>query len=359
MAPKKSAGTAGGGRKSEVRRNLDSVDVPIAEMKSGRRQRIGWGEFEPADGSRAVEYLRFAFLERLRSREMSEAEQRVRADGPRKLRVLKELAGDPLREFVRAGLTEEEGRRLAVAPAGDFGAGRRPLEGALRGWARRWHLEAPWCLTAALDTLSGWAHDPRMLELQLWGHNFPLDESSRKWTAEVDRTAPFEGLPPFFAHVEIRPSYLKRMRKRIGRRLRDYPHTARLGPALRREVLRANMEIVDEYCDRVERLYERQRGVGGARLWRRVKLSPDLARDLDLAVEVQVRGRSASDVARKEEIQRQLAGGEQGVPASSVTRRVRETLQTIGLPARADFRPGRPSAAGKNRKARGGGGAKR
>jgi hypothetical protein len=311
--------------------------------KSKSRQQLTWGEFEPADGTRTAAFLRYAFLEQIRAVERAE---RTSWDQPRRIDVLTELSGIPLQRFEQADVTHEQLRQLVIDPFGTPASVPKALLKAVELWAQGWHLHASWCLSVAFETLALWRNIPDTVKKRAWGQSFPLGPSDVSLPDRILRSAPFDGLPPFFAHIEMRSSYERRMRGRISRLLRANPLISRLNTKLQQEILNADMQIVEEYCDWVMRVYKLQKDETGSHIWQPVSWSPDLARDLRWAVEVQVRGRAASDIAREELRERQLRGEDvEDIPASKITRRVDKILREIDLPKRSDYRVGRPGAA--------------
>jgi hypothetical protein len=310
--------------------------------KSKSRQQLTWGEFEPADGTRTAAFLRYAFLEQIRAVERTE---RTSWDQPRRIDVLTELSGVPLQRFEQADVTHEQLRQLVIDPFGTPVPVSKELLKAVERWAQRWHLHAQWCMSVAFETLALWRNIPDTIKKLAWGHSFPLGPSGASLPNKILRSAPFDGLPPFFAHIEMRSSYERRMRGRISSLLRANPLISRLNTKLRQEILKADMQIVEKYCDWVMRVYKLQKDERGSHIWQPVSWSPDLARDLRWAVEVQVRGRAASDIAKEELRERQLRGEDvERIPASKITRRVDKILREIALPKRSDYRVGRPKA---------------
>lgn len=291
-------------------------------------QRLGWGEFEPADRQRSVEYVRYLFLWQIREAELS-----WRA-GRKRLEVLKQLGGTPLIEFEKARPSEKQLRRLFANPRSPDETNLLALQKAVGNWARKWGLDAPWCLSTAYATLRLWSDYPKAREMLLWDSSFTVDEATSILPPEVADTAPFPGLPPFFAHIELRSAYTKRMKDRIRGQLEAAPLTARVGVMLQRAVLNADMREVKAYCDRVMGIYESQRDRKGRPVWKRVRERSVLERDLRWAVEFRVRGRSARAIALQEEIERNLGGSIQGMPHTTVTRGVNFILELMDLPPR-------------------------
>lgn len=359
---------------------LESIDLRIAGKGTTETRQIGWGEFEPAGGSRARSFLRYAFLEMIRE---TERKDRRRRSGVRKIEVLKELSGAPFAEFMKAESSVAQFDAVMAGGERDRDTDSGRLRSALDAWAVNWGLDAPWCLGVALDTMAMWrAHDeliaslpaevPEELKLLLtlpdrgarkrgrkegarkpfnpkrdppiWGHSLLLDpETTTLLRDDTILDTPYEWVPPFFAHIELSRLYLARAKIILLKRLNADPRTSRLGPAERQPIVKAGIMKLKKYCQRVMLVYEAQKDSTGAPQWKRVGRSFELTRDIHWAVEVQVRGRTASDVAN-EELGRRMFRGEYvgSVPPSKVTRRVEWILQEIELPKRGDYRAGRP-----------------
>jgi hypothetical protein len=313
-----------------------AIIEPLSLEASGAGQRgyqkMGWGEFEPADGARSVDYIRYLFLEEIRERERAENSLR---SGRKRLEVLKELGAAPLIEFEKAKPSKKKLHRLYANPYSGVEPRLLTLQKAVENWARRWHLDAAWCLSAAFATLQLWSDYPEAHKLLLWDNNFPMDEATLLLPKEVADTAPFPGLPPFFAHIELRSAYTTRMKERIKRQLETDPLTAKVGRKLQRLILSADIKEVKAYCVRVMSFYESQRDRQGAPVWKRVRERAALGRDIRWAIEFQVRGRSTRAIALEEEIERNLSGIIQGLPHTTVSRSVNFILELIDLPKRA------------------------
>jgi hypothetical protein len=279
--------------------------------------------------------------------------------------VLKGLAGPPFEEFRKSGLTAEQARRLLTKPEGALHPEHKPLRAALRNWAARWGLDAPWCLDVAVDTLSMWRdHDelvrslpeelPEDLEVLLtwrdwedhrhsprkrkpfdpkknpptWAHSIFLDKESRALMEEqLIWDIPFDWLPPFFAHLEVSLVYQERARRVLLRHIRVNPFTARLSPQTRRAITAESLGQIARYCERVIRFYRTQKDEDGAPRWKKVVSSPDLERELRWLVEKQVMGRSGIQIAVLE-----------GVDTSTVNKAVNKLRRLLDLPARKSSR---------------------
>jgi len=302
--------------------------------------------------------MRYAFLEVIRRMER-------KTGGRRGVAVLKGLAGPPFEEFRKSGLTAEQVRRLLTKPEGALRPGHKPLRAALRNWAARWGLDAPWCLDVAVDTLSMWRdYDelvrslpeelPEDLEVLLtwrdwedrrrsprkrkpfdpkknpptWAHSIFLDKESRAlMEAQLIWDVPFDGLPPFFANLEVSFVYKKRARRAFLRHIRETPFPARLSPQTRRMITAETLGQITQYCERVIRFYRTQKDEDGAPRWKKVVSSPDLERELRWLVEKQVIGRSGIQIAVPE-----------GVDTSTVNKAVNKLRRLLDLPARKESR---------------------
>ena len=328
----------------------EPLSLRTGGKKSKWRQQLSWGEFEPEGGARTVAFLRYAFLELIRATERSE---RARWNQPRRIDVLTELSGTPLEMFKQSDITREQLGLLVIDPLGTHTPATQPLLEAVKRWARHWHLTAPWCLSAAFETLALWRNIPGTVKKLAWGNSLPLRSLDVSLPDKILESTPFKGFPPFFAHIEMRSSYERRMSGRISRLLKANPLISRLDTKLQREILNATMQLVKEYCDRVMRMYKRQKDETGMAVWRPVPWSPDLMRDLRWTVEVQVRGRAARDIAREELRESQLRGEDvEDIPASKITRRADKILKELKLPKRGDFRVGRPKGGIRRNKQR-------
>lgn len=331
----------------------DRTSTPLAERLSLKAagkvkkgfEKVGWGEFEPADRTRAINFMRYLFLEQVRSMEL--AERSWRSDRKR-LKVLEELAGTPLKEFEKADVSNAQVLKFFDDPFARFERKLRALQESVRSWSQRWHMESPWCLGHAVSTLRLWRDYPRARESWLWDNNFPLDESTLTLTPEMAGTPPFEGVPPFYAHIEQRSVYERRARMLISRHLRTNPFTARLDPKLRMSAIKADMVVVKGYCDKVMEAYERRHDGRGAPVWKRVAERAALQRDLRWAVEFQVRGTAAKRIAEEEGREKNLRGDERSLSHTTVRQAVDYVLNLIGLPVRSDARRGRPRSDKKS-----------
>ncbi len=255
------------------------LSLAVAARKDWRTQRIGWGEFEPADRRRSVLFTRYAFLETIRRME--------RKSGGRGVTVLKELSGRPFEALRESRLSAEQARRLGSEPEGAAGAEHGPLRAALRDWAGRWGLNAPWCMEVAVDTLSMWRDHgemtkslpeelPEEFELLLtrpdpewrgvgrrpripfdpkkspptWAHSLILDKESRALPEEaVIWDVPFDWLQPFFAHLELSRTYQKRARRIFLKHLHINPFTARLSLEIQRSMIADNSKQIERHCE--------------------------------------------------------------------------------------------------------------
>jgi len=320
------------------------LDVGIADENKRRYLKIGWGEFAPAGGARATDFIRYVFLNGIMMMEREEWDVDAASDKLSewdRLMVLRELAGRPLEEFVKAKVSDEQVLRLCAQPGRRDLPSQRPLQAAVRNWARRWHLDAPWCLSVAFSTLRLWRDYPRARELYVWDNNFPLDRATVKVPEEVVGTAPLEGLPPFFAHFELRSNYMRRVRRRLEDHLRAYPLTAKLKAKTRLSVVEENMRIVGDYCDRVMEFYRGQTNAGGEPIWAEVEGRTELERNVRWAIDFQVRGKAYRRIASDETVYVPRRG-DQALNHGTVSKAVDDILRQAGLRKRPDAGPGRP-----------------
>jgi hypothetical protein len=178
------------------------------------------------------------------------------------------LCGVPLNEFEKAGVNDQQINRLFANPYGSFGQELLPLQKSVLTWAKRWNLNAAWCLSAAFTTLMLWRDYPEARKRFIWDNNFPVDSATQLLPKEVTINAPFTGLPPFYAHIELRTVYIRRARLRINRHIKTDPFTSKLSHKLQRSILKADLEMVSDYCDQVMRAYKRQRDSQNAHVWK-------------------------------------------------------------------------------------------
>jgi hypothetical protein len=308
---------------------IESLSLEASGTGDRGYQKVGWGEFEPASRTRSVDYVRHLFLEEIREIELAERSSKSNRN---RLEVLKELGGDPLAEFNKAKPSRKQLNRLYSNPYSGYESGLLTLQKAVENWAKRWHLNVPWCLSTAFTTLQLWKDYPKAQELLLWDNNFPVDAATFLIPKEVAEIMPFPGLPPFLAHIELQSAYTLRMKERIKRQLETDPLTAKVGKKLQRLLLSADMKQLKSYCDHVLNLYESQRDEQGAPVWKKVRERAALKRDIRWAIELQVRGRSARAIASEEERKRNLSGIIQGLPHTTVTRGVNFILELLDLP---------------------------
>lgn len=320
------------------------LDVGIADEDKRGYLKIGWGEFAPAGGARATDFIRYMFLNGIMMMEREEWDEGTASDKlPERdrLKVLRELAGRPLEQFVKAKVSDEQVLRLCAQPERRDLPSLRLLQAAVRNWARRWHLDAPWCLSVAYSTLRLWHDYPRARELYLWDNNFPLDRATVEVPEEVVDTAPLEGLPPFFAHFELRSNYMRRIRRRLEDHFRSHPFTAKLKAKTRLTVVEENMGIVGDYCDRVMEFYRGQTNARGEPVWAEVEGRVELDRNVRWAIDFQVRGKAFRRIASDETIYVPRRG-DQALSHGTVSRAVDDILGEAGLKKRPDAGPGRP-----------------
>jgi hypothetical protein len=338
--------SSGGGQKDDLslgedNRTFITLVEPLSIEAAGTAkkgfQKVGWGEFEPADKSRSTNFMRYLFLNEIR-----EVERKERGTYPdrERLRVLEELSENPLREFERARLSDDQVLRLYANPSTRYELQARPIQDAVEKWAKRWHLEAEWCQSTAFTTLQLWHDYPEAMELQLWDNNFPLDNSTLIFPEEISSTVPLEGVLPFFAHIELRSSYELRTQSIIEEQLKSNPFTSKLERCLRQQVVNADMEVVKDYCNWVMEVYDKQKDAQGAKVWERVAERSGLQRNIQWTIDFQVRGKAALRIARDEETY--IPRGDQGLSHSTVLNVVYDILDLIDLPRRADVQPGRP-----------------
>lgn len=254
---------------------------------------------------------------------------RVRRLAPQ---VLRELGEHPYDAYVHAGvgpvglwpITPTSIRYYSVV----YGRNISHLHSCLILWARRWNLEADWCIDNALWTVEMWrqfrsAHD----RLDWISHGAGWIRLNDEKIAHL--IPPF-GLLRWDADTEFRWSYLRNAERQITEHINGDPHLAFLDADLRQRIVAANMAKVNAYCDSVLNVYLNQVDSSGKTLWKLTESRAHLMRNLAWTVRVQVLGQSQSDIAirkRKE--------------PSTVIRAVNDTLKLLGLKKRPDARPGR------------------
>lgn len=308
--------------------------------------KIGWGEFTPALGTRATDFIRHVFLYAIRKMEReewdlgSDPEKQGLPEGER-LKVLRDLSGEPFVEFQKARVSEDQLLRLNAHPDASEISALRSLQKAVRNWARRWHMDASWCLSVAFITLQLWHDYPLALELSVWGDTFPLDKATTELPKEIVGTAPLEGLPPFFAHFELRSNYVRRIHRLIESHLLSNPFTAKLSARTRLSVLEEDMKLVSDYCDCVMEFYRGQRDDKGEPVWTEVDERMELDRNIRWTIDFQVRGKAFLQIARDEKVYFP-ARGNQSLNHGTVIKAVDDLLQLIGLQKRSDAKRGRP-----------------
>jgi hypothetical protein len=320
------------------------LDLGIADDDKRGYLKIGWGEFAPAGDARATDFIRYVFLNGIMMMEREEWDVDAASDmlpEQNRLMVLRELAGWPLEEFEKAGVSDEQVLRLCKQPGRRDLPALRSLQTAVRNWARRWHLDAPWCLSVVYSTLRLWRDFPRARELYVWDNNFPLDRATVELPEEVVDTAPLEDLPPFFAHFELRSKYVRRVRRRLEHHLRTHPFTAKLKAKTRLSAVEENMRIVGDYCDRVMEFYRGQRDAEGAPVWAEVEGRAELERNVRWAIDFQVRGKTYRRIASDETIYVPRRD-DQELSHGTVIKAVDDVLRLIGLRKRPNASPGRP-----------------
>jgi hypothetical protein len=213
----------------------------------------------------------------------------------------------------------------------------------VRKWSKKFNLDAEWCREFAVMTLQlakilnepGEAIRIRKLHSSLWHmlattiidiwpmvKTLSIWKNSLIWAAVNPSLDPPEGLPVWTPCIETRDAYLARVEHQV-RICLDSSILKLLTPKLRTDVVACIRNRANEYCERVSRLYPEP-------LWKKVKVKPNLERDISWTVEFQVLGKPYKTIA-----------GHSEVETSTVKRAVEDTLELIDLRARPTG-PGRP-----------------
>jgi hypothetical protein len=88
----------------------------------------------------------------------------------------------------------------------------RELRKAIASWARRWHLDAPWCKRAALETLDEWHRSPWRLNQRHWSLPSSGAYSRPPFRFETDGWSPNSGEPEVAARERMRTDFENRLR---------------------------------------------------------------------------------------------------------------------------------------------------
>jgi len=107
-----------------------------------------------------------------------------------------------------------------------------------------------------------------------------------------------------------------------------------LNSKLKSTIVASLQDKVKFYCDEVLKVYDAQLDANGNPTWKRAESKSDLARNINWTVKFQVLGITYSKIAKAA-----------GLDVSTVKREVDSTLTLIGLPRRADAKPGRPAGS--------------
>jgi len=278
---------------------------------------FGLGEVEPTDKRHSVSYVRREFM------------LRVRRLAPQ---VLRELGEYPYNAYVRAGvgpvglwpITPTRIKYYSIV----YGRDIAYLHRCLIVWARRWNLEADWCLDDALWTVEMWRHFLKSRDRLDWMSH------GASWI-RLDDEKVAHLIPPFEprrwdADTEFRSNYLRNAKHQITEHVNDDPYLAFLDVDLQQKIIAANMAKVNAYCNGVLKVYLAQVDSSGKSLWKLTESRAHLMRNIAWTVRVQVLGQSQNDVAVKKRKE-----------ASTVIRAVDDTLKLLGLKKRLDARPGR------------------
>lgn len=267
-----------------------------------KKTRLGFGEFEPADGVSSRVYARTLFL------------AAVRRFVPA---VLQALADQPLAAFsVAVRGTNPDNVRNWVAlreAADDETPSLTDLQDALLTWAQQYHLDADWCLDRSLRTLRAWASQP------------PYSPLRRDWDYEVvGQFLPTsaEERRIFFTHPGWEPVLGLLTRAEAERVIRDSFD----------RYLRGHLDAMEEATQRAQVWPEDPTGNQSrpAPQMRRTpeKRSPE---HFEWLARYQVEGLSFSKLAHAVYRSR-----------PTVTDAVKRAADFIGLPLREPDKPGRP-----------------
>jgi hypothetical protein len=278
---------------------------------------FGLGEVEPTDSRHSISYARREYM------------LRVRRLAPQ---VLRELAEYPYDAYVRTGIgpvglwpiTPTSIKYYAIVYGRNIGY----LHRCLILWARRWNLEADWCLDDALWTIEMWRQFPQVRNRLDWmSHGAGSGRLNDEKTAHL--IPPFE-LRKWEADVEFRWHYLRYAKSQIIEHIDSNPYLSSLDTDLKQKIIAANLLRVNDYCKMVLEVYLAQADSSGKPLWKLTESRAHLMRNLAWTIRVQVLGQSQNDIAMRKRKE-----------ASTVIRAVDDTLKLLGLAKRPDLRPGR------------------
>jgi hypothetical protein len=185
--------------------------------------------------------------------------------------VLADLADLPLQHYKAINVRPSElwpityGKQRLYSEV--YGISLSGLLLALRRWSRRWNLEADWCLHMACWTLDSWREIPREHCRFVWG------VGGSSWVRLNDgffaHLTPPLGLEKWDADYQFRVRYTERAEQTIKEELAHNPMLSGLKPKMRTDFIEDRMRKVNEYCDQVLSVYDRQIDSVGRPHWKR------------------------------------------------------------------------------------------
>ena len=285
---------------------------------------IGFSEVEPIDKRFSINSVRMGFLNSIQEDEET-------------YRILEDLAGYPFHYFVELGLGFSIFRNLELWPIRDYhirlyGRPLYLLRASLLEWARRWHLEADWCLKNACWTLELWRDCPHKEGERLeWG----LDGVG--WMRFSDEQLKHLN-PPFsfrawIPDVERRSHYEEYAQQQVNQDIIQSRYFPELGGASIVNFKKEVMDKITAYCDKVLDFYLSQKDFNGKPQWKKMESKAEIKRNVTWAVKLQVLGPPQGVTYSK-------IASEAGVFVSTVSRATDYVFKLIGLPKRDDLKPG-------------------
>lgn len=233
-------------------------------------------------------------------------------------------------------------------------------------WAKRWHLEADWCIERTIMAMRRYYGIKAILSEFSWFYpletilvgddgkkpfkdkidrifDYPVMEIMNSYTSHtLDLSSPPGKLPEFNPYLTWKEYYLLRIEEETRRRLENDPYLSIVEKSHREAYIKLVKECAAEYAEKVKAFAISQAGL------RQVKTKPKLITHLEWTVRVWVLGENYSQVASSAAPKRD--GKKPTLKA--VKKAVKEILEIIELTWAAQleerFPQGRPKKAGKN-----------
>jgi len=171
--------------------------------------RFGSGEVEPANKKFSINTARTYFLQEI----MDNASD-----------VIRDLEKSPLKTYTDARVSPAQLWPITddkVTLYSFRGIDLQGLRLALRAWARRWNLEADWCLDNICWTLAAWQQLPQQRES--WNWSLIGCGWMRLNDDAFSHLNPPFGLAPFEADIEFLEHYFGRSERRIKDHIEQDP----------------------------------------------------------------------------------------------------------------------------------------